>query len=354
MTQKSVRFAKTKKLDQLLDDSRLRIESEPIDEERLNAQECLDLFVKGDLKGCIELMYLNGLLSDEKMGNSMESWQLMMDCISQLENVSLLGTSIERALKQWFSQEHELQRLVMKQPLNEQLNTMYQFYYSSLRFWKQNMKRYYQHIDAISISCRELVLQTSRRCTTPQEIQQLAQLLDFLIFDVQVDTLKKAVNLSMYTRFCQLDNQLESKFKSNKLETASTDIDAYFRQKIQFRMPKQKQKKAIIPVKSPNITTLSSHTDPKFNSTQSETLQKNPEKGIVQSSFMVPILRQIRRYIPNWSPHLVASIILFAISVILPVARRSVTFNVLWKHSKDKVATALTLLTNVLNTLASL
>ncbi|QEU59128.1 Pex15 [Kluyveromyces lactis] len=356
MSQKSFQVVDTTRLEQLLDDDRFRLNLQPVDIEKEHAQECLDLYVKGDLKECLELMYEYGLLNSNKMQTSLKSWQLMMDCVSQMNNVGEIGTSLDKRLKEWFTNEELLLRIIKTKPLSDQLIITYQFFYSSLKFWKRNVKQNYEHIDELSISCKELILQTSRRCQTVTEIQNLSQILDFLIFDVQIETLQKKASITMYTRFCQLDDKLQSKLKANKVKHAqSLDIDTYFCEKLQPK-PKPKPKSKSRSQKPKNQVQIGAAT----SSTSTTAVIAPASTQRMNLSYIRRLTTYLPRWLPvwaqsvQWSPQLLASIIIFTISMVLPIARRSKTFNIIWMHSKDKASTIVRLFIHAVNTLASL
>ncbi|CDO95680.1 unnamed protein product [Kluyveromyces dobzhanskii CBS 2104] len=367
MGQKRIQLADTKRLEQLLDDERFRLNLQPVDTEKSHEQECLDLYVKGDLKDCLERMYEHGLLNGDKLQTSLKSWQLMMDCLGQMNCVTVIGTSLDKCLKTWFTSESSLQQLIKTKPLSEKLTITYQFFHASLQFWRRNVKQHYEHIDELSISCKELILQTSRRCHTATEVQNLSRILELLIFDVQIGTLQKKASLTMYTRFCQLDDQLETKFKSILIEpTQSLDIDTYFRQRIQPKATAKPKLKSKPKNKSQNRPTKPKPKSQPALQPAADTNSQATNTAIAPTgqTLSIPNLRHLTRYIPrwlpvwarsvHWSPQLLASIIIFIVSIVLPIARRSKTFRIIWTHGKDRVSTITKVFVSTMNTLASL
>lgn len=97
MTQRGVYVTNNKRLEDLLDDDRFCLSIKPPNSKTLHSQECVDLYIKGELKECLEKMYFFELLSEEKMKTDIQSWYLLMNCISQISSVSILGTSLQRS-----------------------------------------------------------------------------------------------------------------------------------------------------------------------------------------------------------------------------------------------------------------
>ena len=289
-----------------------------------------------------------------------QSWYLLMNCISQISSVSILGTSLQRSLRLWYVNESCLKELIKELSLAQQLSTTYQFLYSSLNFWKQNVKKYYEHIDELSNLAKEAILQNSRKANTAEEIQELAQILEFLIFDVQISTLNKQPTTSMYTRFCQLDDQLSTKFNSKSLPGQSTNIETYFLQKLQ---PKVKAKKHLpkqkVDATVPPSPTLGLRSRPEGLAQKQKSQPKSPSpdtQTLISSKFFHSWLKYTPHWFQSihWSPQLLASLMLFFISMVLPIARRSKTFQILWSKSADKFTVLIKLVSTAMNALASL
>lgn len=363
MAQQTLSCTEENKLEKLLSDSRFQVTLKPVDTEVSQAQECIDAYIKGELKTCLEKMYSFNLLSEAKMKEDIKSWYLVINCVEQLKEVKELGTTLQKTLAKWYTHEDSLRTLIRSLPLSQQLGTMYQFFCSSLKFWKQNLKTQYEHVDELANSCNEIILQNSRRAQSAEEIEYLGQILEFLIITLHVETLKKRPALSMYTRFCELDDQLSQKLQSHSLAGHTTSIEKSILNVLQPPKVKKQQKNTASTKNMAVVTPATTSTPTTSRGTNDlQALEKEPKTLIPNDKHTMHLmhLRNLRRYMPSWifavswSPQMILSLTFFLLAVVFPTVRRSKTFQIIWNNTSNKISLLIRLASTIINALASL
>lgn len=75
-------------------------------------QKCLSLFIRGDIKGCLESMVENGLLSEETLSDDVEVYDLYLTACNEILNFQDLGVTLKNIVRDTYSAKVESLKMV--------------------------------------------------------------------------------------------------------------------------------------------------------------------------------------------------------------------------------------------------
>lgn len=203
----SPQVSSTKLLEELLEnkafqpDSHKALESET--ENQL--QDCLNAFLKGDCKGCLEKMFQAGLLRGEYLENDPKLWKLYLSACSQIK-FDVLEVSLSKVGRSNFSKADvsRAQRILAQEPLCEQMAGVLMYLTCCYKCARaDNSMEAMKNLEMASGDYIRKCSECSEHSGDTREANQVLELVWFYMFSLQGDGSHKRMSRILYEQLCE-------------------------------------------------------------------------------------------------------------------------------------------------------
>ncbi|SCU84841.1 LANO_0C02520g1_1 [Lachancea nothofagi CBS 11611] len=165
-------------------------------------QNCLNDFLKGDHKKCLEHMLESGLSTEELNTNS-EVWKLFISACREAD-FKVLGISVVKLAKAAFASSDisQVEKVLATEPLHERMAGVLMFLECNLKVCKLDGAGSLMSAKLEQVT-KNLILADCRVVDTLPEATQLRDLVLFYIFGVQAHNAPKRAPKSQYVALCE-------------------------------------------------------------------------------------------------------------------------------------------------------
>lgn len=202
-------------LQDLLKDSRFQDVQQ---EGSLNTQQaqystCINLYIKGDKKACLERMFTYELLAKETLRSNLNIWKLFLSICFDTP-FEVFGVSIQNVLKREFSVTDipQVRSLVQGEPIGEQIGIMIKYLTCILKCHSFFVAEETARPNDLETSTRDFIINISGTAQTKDDVRQLKDLVEFYLLDLQVTALRKRKSPALYEDICEQVPGLHSQF----------------------------------------------------------------------------------------------------------------------------------------------
>ncbi|CUS20770.1 LAQU0S01e14268g1_1 [Lachancea quebecensis] len=233
----------TKLLDELLENNAFQ----PNDSKHLQSetyvqrQDCLNAFLKGDCKGCLEKMLQTGLLRCEHFENSPELWKLYLSACSQVK-FETLGISLSKAARSNFSEfdPSRAQRILAQEPLCEQMAGT--LMYLTCCYKCARAENSIGMMKSLEVASRDYIRDCSEqieRSGDTREASQVLELVWFYMFYVQSEESQKRMSSLLYEQLCKFAPGVSRVLQTSSENKPSVTLESQLISRIEALAPKR-------------------------------------------------------------------------------------------------------------------
>lgn len=185
---------------------------------------CLDLFIKGEPKQCLEAMLSCGLLNESQIFQNMDSVELFINACSRVSDLATLGISLQNKIIQLFIYSEILEFVRRNSPAASALALITKLHGNlirAIRLMRGSRDERYQIIaDEKDALIHDIGFHVKKRTNESrrQYNVEMLMLAELYLFDVQIQLEGKKKSPKLYEDLCDKVLQLKSVFDETVLD----------------------------------------------------------------------------------------------------------------------------------------
>lgn len=213
-------------------------------------QECLNLFIKGEIKDCLERMYEAGFIHLGIFKSNPMILDLFVSACDLVSNFNELGLTLKGEVLNTFTLDHprciEIQEIILKD-LNKLLiiNKLFRCCIKAIQSGGTEYMERERTILDVESEIRNFILAYTTKMRTTVDVFGLQELIEIFIFQVQVKLEHKKLSPNLYWALCKTLPNLSATLKGLHLLKNESIEDAILNSidtKIQKNLTKSKTK----------------------------------------------------------------------------------------------------------------
>ncbi|SCU82023.1 LAFA_0C08614g1_1 [Lachancea sp. 'fantastica'] len=318
-------------VEELLNDKAFEAGNNPAEDDPVSEQPyvlCLNDFIKGDHKQCLEDMLYRGLLSCEVLSNDYKVWQLFVSACQDVD-FHVLGTSVMQVVRTHFAiSEFSAveQRLIDVTP-TERITGLLAFLRCSCKIAELDNSS--MAIKSLAKQTKTTIVNVSKVTHNLEEARQLRDLIIFYLISVQSHGLQCRSPKALFLALCDENPSLRVALQQEAspggtLEDSiiqELDANAEKKKSGSLHSPNQLGRRKTKTMTTKNEEDKSIGLQPKTKSQTTPRSTVRAQKPQAQFSFSLPRLVSFRRSLVNLSRHLlnknIAPIVLLVLLFVL-------------------------------------
>lgn len=185
---------------------------------------CLDLFIKGEPKQCLEAMLSCGLLNESQIFQNMDSVELFINACSRVSDLATLGISLQNKIIQLFIYSEILEFVRRNSPAASALALITKLHGNLIRaigLMRGSRDERYQIIaDEKDALIHDIGFHVKKRTNESRRHYNVEMLMlaELYLFDVQIQLEGKKKSPKLYEDLCDKVLQLKSVFDETVLD----------------------------------------------------------------------------------------------------------------------------------------
>lgn len=253
------------------------LEDDDFDEEKLmsqsvgweikdaNYETCLEKYIKGEAKGCLEAMYSLNMLDKKKLVSSFDYMELMINACDKIHSFKKLGVSLQKVLKEIYFDTCFIQGIRQHGKEMFNLSIVTKYYRNSIKAYELLEKSDFTKLEDLKDVLLEDLTYFLKKRTNEGRRQyntELLILVETYIMDIQVRLERKRPNKKLYSRLCDRVLNLEEVFANSDIDDMSlaniviNKLEPKKNQGTAAIKPTEHKKNHTIPRKKANLTPI--------------------------------------------------------------------------------------------------
>ncbi|SMN20030.1 similar to Saccharomyces cerevisiae YOL044W PEX15 Phosphorylated tail-anchored type II integral peroxisomal membrane protein required for peroxisome biogenesis [Maudiozyma saulgeensis] len=248
--------------------------------------KCLSLFIRGNIKECLESMAENNLLSEEFLNGNIEVYDLYLTASNEISDFQDLGVTLKNVVRDTFS--GDMKSLKMIHHYTSDIEKEMEFW---SKYFNNCIKtiRIRRNDNEFAISLQDELKQVLLKCTnkiskeeadeevTIPTMLYLQKLVYLYIFELEIENLGSKPNVKLYHKLCSSIPHLSEILTNNITDGNDTSCEASILARLE--PPPNKKKTISPPRETSRIRKHQNHesTDEDHNATSTRESSKTTE-----------------------------------------------------------------------------